>query len=221
VADSIITYCSKCSSYNKPIEKVTKCQYCKTPIIYRCKKCNLQKQKYVRMRIHVIRSHGEKIYRCSNDCGVSFSYLYDYRQHLKFCGKKPDIQCDRCSFKTKYKYALVVHKQRSCRGITYANVTMKHVLSYCHHCGKRFQSKIQKLRHVKRCTKITTFLFCDHCSFRTFIKHVLINHIQSKHGARLFRGINAFHCKNCSKVFKNYFVYSKHVEYCRFREKKT
>ncbi|XP_011505647.1 PREDICTED: zinc finger protein 43-like [Ceratosolen solmsi marchali] len=221
VADSIATYCSKCNSYNKPIEKITKCLYCKTPVIYCCKKCNLQKQKYVRMRIHVIRKHGEKIYACTKGCGISFSYLYDCRQHQRFCGKKPHLHCDQCSFKTKYKHTLLAHKRRNCTGIVYTHVPEKKVLCYCYYCDKPFESKIQKLRHVKLCSKTTSFLFCDHCSFRTVFKPVLINHIQSKHGARLFRGINAFHCKNCTKVFRNYFVYSKHIENCRFREKKT
>lgn len=122
------TWCPVCDEWKTAVEKFIKCQSCDTPYIYGCKWCPQQKRNYQMLRVHVIRHHTERIHTCGF-CGHSFSYIQDYRHHLRFCGKEKNISCpnSRCMFRTKYKRSLKHHlaKCREGSNVRYVDNTVR------------------------------------------------------------------------------------------------
>ncbi|XP_058800993.1 uncharacterized protein LOC131669840 [Phymastichus coffea] len=110
VSQSVTCWCPTCDKWTSALEKYIKCQICDTPYIYGCKWCAQQKRNYQLSRIHVIRHHTERIHTCGY-CGHNFSYIQDYRHHLKYCVKEKNIICPNanCLFKTKYQRSLKHH----------------------------------------------------------------------------------------------------------------
>lgn len=144
----------------------------RNPNAHKCKKC-------------------EKSYQCR-------SSLY---AHSKICNKPKvdncklkNFSCEHCEYKTHTKTLISCHIQAK-------HLPKDPDSSKCKKCGKMYSWKSDLQRHAKICSQTEEEIrsnmrfSCEHCEYKTNLKHQFTIHVQAKHSSSVFR------CKKCRKTF--------------------
>lgn len=206
-------YCSKCK-VAVPIasRSVSSCKMCNTRLTFNCNRCYLvpsRSHDYRHVRVHVIRCHTEKVYKCSS-CDRRFAYFYDYSYHKSNCDKDMSYRCSICPYKSNLLKNLRAHVRR-----IHPNGLVE--VHHCTKCVKNFSSKETLQRHLRLFCGINPNFSCAHCNFRTRSKFSLIRHIQNMH-SEIFEHCR-FQCVYCQKVFTNLYAHDTHVITCTWKPK--
>ncbi|XP_008203266.1 uncharacterized protein LOC100678295 isoform X1 [Nasonia vitripennis] len=201
-------YCSTCKvAVPMPPRYVHDCITCRTRLTYNCNRCYLvpsRSHDYRHVRVHVIRCHAEKVYKCSS-CNRRFAYYYDYNYHKSNCDKNMSFRCNLCPYKSNMLKGLQGHMRR-----IHPNGLVE--IHHCSQCSKNFSTKDTLQRHLRLYCGVEPNFSCAHCEFRTKSKFSLIRHIQNKH-SEIFEHCR-FQCVHCQKVYSNLYAHDTHVTIC-------
>lgn len=97
---------------NFPFKNNINCEKCKTKFQLRCLKCNVKCETSSAMKYHLNYKcePSEELFECSK-CNKKLYNDFCLKKHEEHCGQEPNLFCEHCSFKTKYRGSLIVHLQ--------------------------------------------------------------------------------------------------------------
>lgn len=194
--------CIKCKKSVKITDTNNLCD-CGRVLEFSCNICNMKKSAYHPIRVHVIRRHLEKPFKC-HVCWRLYSYFPDYKNHVSKCGQEPERRCGHCSFRCFSIKSLDLHK-RKMHGT-------RSRLPTCLKCGKTFTLNRTLARHEERYCGVEAKFACEHCPFMTRSKFSLKRHLQSIH-YKIFTNVR-FECGNCLKEFNSLYSRDIHSKTC-------
>lgn len=194
--------CVSCKKNVKITDTTNLCD-CGRGLIFTCNICNMKKSAYHPIRVHVIRRHLEKPFKCEI-CWRHYSYFPDYKHHISKCGREPEKQCNKCNFKTFSVKTMDSHKRKM-----HGN---KSKLPTCQKCGRTFTLPRSLERHEEKYCGVEAKLSCEHCLFVTKSKFSLKRHLQSIH-YKIFTNVR-FECQNCLKEFSSLYSRDFHAKTC-------
>ncbi|KAJ8683903.1 hypothetical protein QAD02_019695, partial [Eretmocerus hayati] len=206
---SIGTKCVDCDRLSDALDSKTLCQSCFGPLIFTCKSCLQRSATFNSIRLHVIRCHFEKVYRCDL-CGHRYSYALDLKRHIDRCLMKgKPFSCSKCDFCTTTERNLIGHMERK-------HPDPDSILK-CEICGACFSKNNGSAmkRHIEGCSGKVSFQ-CEHCRFVSKSKFSLKRHIHNKH-LMLIAGRNLpkqLACRKCGLCFHHFYDRATHEEKC-------
>ncbi|XP_058802935.1 zinc finger protein ZFMSA12A-like isoform X2 [Phymastichus coffea] len=117
-----------------------KCNNCKKDLAFQCLYCPMRFRMISLLQRHSRRMHGKVEHVCSI-CKKPFSFLGDYNDHKKSCGKEPRFNCHLCTFKTKYRHNLKGHLENL--------HNTNRPLFVCQDCGMGYKTEKAMTRHFE------------------------------------------------------------------------
>ena len=131
---------------------------------FKCKFCSYASHDKSNLRKHIQDVHRTKKFQC-NKCTRKFNSFDVLQRHIRNVHEGPPpepekniwFNCEKCSFKSKWK----------CNAIRHKNVHLRNLRStskqpnICYHCGMTFTRKWTLKRHQKRCKTFLTQRITD------------------------------------------------------------
>lgn len=195
-----------------------------------CNSCTYTTRNKNTLRGHK-QSHKEKNVECDL-CNKKFTFKYQVKKHMNVHSPTKTYICDSCAkeFRTKiafeehrvqvhgdagkYKCTIDNCQKQFCRKGKYQDHIESHLglKEYvCTLCKKKYDNKMNLLKHRKRCysAKKGEKKFSCSCGKKFLIKSDLKQH-EEKHS-------NTFQkCHNCDKIFKFKTGLFRHIKTCKF-----
>lgn len=105
-------YCTNCNkaTMNRPYNNKTFCGKCKTKFLLECLKCNSRFEHYKHISYHIkYLCEPEKHVQECPKCGKKFKNHGTLKKHTIYCGQNPNLHCEFCPYKTKYRSGIINH----------------------------------------------------------------------------------------------------------------
>ncbi len=130
--------CLECmNSFNNNYDLLVHMLNVHSDCLVHCKHCNYSATLKAQMRLHV-RVHTRGL-QCVS-CGKGYPNKHALSWYESLYGKREEFACMMCSKVFATQNNLQIH------------VKGKHGYSYVCPCGQKFESPVQRVRHVKKCT---------------------------------------------------------------------
>jgi hypothetical protein len=151
--------------------------------IFECTQCFNKFGSNARLQKHIVSVHNKrKEFQCDH-CDEAFCWKGDLNNHKNVTHRKiKNYRCDLCDY-SSYTSATLVHhsKDAHCMKKRMKKSMKKNIK--CYACDKAFSLKTSLVIHVNRVHKQQNYSCdsCEWCSFTSYYKHELENHVIRKH----------------------------------------
>ncbi|XP_036145684.1 zinc finger protein 429-like [Monomorium pharaonis] len=132
-------------------------------------------------------SNFRKKFRCSNNCGSSFTHRGSLTRHLRYeCQRSPRFKCPNCNLLSKrcsdiYKHIRVKHRDNEvCLMQSYDCVAITEKYP-CPKCNRIFEKKGSLSSHLLYACGIEPRFQCPYCDFRSKWSFDVYKHVRRKH----------------------------------------
>ena len=160
-----------------------------------CSYCGKEYNSRIKLSSHVIRTHGEEIFKCSN-CDYKTKVSAQLKTHFKRRHtEQMQAPCESCGevFKNLKK-----HLERNTCGAMGQDERVKVPCKL--KCGKTFCDNDKMMNHVRNIHGNTKNKVCSQCSYATYSNFNLKLHISKMHlGTKLVKEL----CPYCEKETRN------------------
>lgn len=176
---------------------------------FKCEKCDFKTKYKYHLASHIKCRHPieKNEYKC-NECSYQTHVRQNLQRHVNVHKPKHLLQwysCPSCTFKSIHKVSLQKH-------ITAKHIKDDQAIKFtCHICQLKLKSRGNLINHLKGRHAISNVWYkCNECSYKTWIKQLLEDHVVSKHTPE--DQIKWNYCTLCSYKSKVYTILKVHMK---------